>query len=333
LTASTFRYGKGKGLYELERISDSSKQIVTRLRGYGNETNLPSRYYATLNMQVFANALVAANGMVTVNLKYRTDYFLEVSPAGESFLTTKIGDTEYPNSVVRINGLDGNVIVDTRTSVPIAAGTKIYFLDNVKKDAFPTENRDYSTNNLPDNMAVSRLMLPGFPNQSLADWVEAHKDDADKDWLRAAITAGFEFSTNQYRPYIDSPNKEEYEIRPASIYFDGSDETDDIYPTIEEMEYQGHRIDQVVEAEQITDNGVFTKEGDIPDFKITLPDLGFNLLEYYEDGASIDMKSGMCGARSFEFAKKPTRDAQTGRWVCTVKRVHDDALDLWFPYN
>jgi hypothetical protein len=45
------------------------------------------------------------------------------------------------------------------------------------------------------------------------------------------------------------------------------------------------------------------------------------------------MKSGMCGARSFEFAKKPTRDAQTGHWICTVKRVHDDALDLWFPYN
>ncbi len=237
-TANTFRYGKGKGLYEIERIAESEQQIVTRLRAYGSEDNLPSHYYSTI-----------------------TD----------------------PSS------------------------------------------------NLPNNMAVSRLMLPGFPNQSLADWVDEHKNLEGFEWLLTAVNEGFKFSTEVYRPYIDSPNISEYGIRPSSIYFDGSNETENIHPTIEGMEYQQAPIDEIYSAESISDNGVYKAGESVNHFTITLPELGFKLNEVYEDGASIDMKNGMCGARSFKITNVPSKD-KDGRWVCEVERVHDDSLDMWFPY-
>ncbi|SHL74061.1 hypothetical protein SAMN04488494_0617 [Xylanibacter ruminicola] len=233
-TASKFRYGKGNGLYEIERIAESDQQIVTRLRAYGSEDNLPSRYYAN------------------------------------------------------------------------------------------------TTEDMPNNMAVSKLMLPGFPTQSLADWVDAHKNAAGYEWLLDAVNEGFAFSKDAHRPYIDSPNIKEYGIRPSSIIFDGSEDKENIHPTIEGMVYDGKAIDEIYAADQIEDNGVSTENPN--NFKITLPALGFDLGKVYEDSASIDIKNGMCGARSFKMVSAPTKNSD-GRWVCTVERVHDDVLDLWFPYN
>lgn len=40
----TFEYGKGKGLYSIERENVSSKDIVTRLYPYGSQENLPKNY-------------------------------------------------------------------------------------------------------------------------------------------------------------------------------------------------------------------------------------------------------------------------------------------------
>lgn len=40
----TFKYGKGNGLYEIERTSDSDTGIVTKLRAYGSDRNLDYSY-------------------------------------------------------------------------------------------------------------------------------------------------------------------------------------------------------------------------------------------------------------------------------------------------
>lgn len=40
----TFEYGKGKGLYSIDRISVVDKAVVTRLRCYGSKENLPLNY-------------------------------------------------------------------------------------------------------------------------------------------------------------------------------------------------------------------------------------------------------------------------------------------------
>lgn len=41
---NVFEYGKGKGLYEIERISDADTGIVTKLRAYGGTRNLDYSY-------------------------------------------------------------------------------------------------------------------------------------------------------------------------------------------------------------------------------------------------------------------------------------------------
>ena len=40
----TFKYGKGKGLYEITRTNVDSSKIITRLRAYGAATNIPADY-------------------------------------------------------------------------------------------------------------------------------------------------------------------------------------------------------------------------------------------------------------------------------------------------
>ena len=52
-TDDIFKYGKGKGLYELERTVDGEQQVVTKLYAYGTGTNLPTRYYANLGKQPY----------------------------------------------------------------------------------------------------------------------------------------------------------------------------------------------------------------------------------------------------------------------------------------
>jgi len=42
--ASTFEYGKGKGLYSIDRNSVTDAAVVTRLRCYGSDKNIPSGY-------------------------------------------------------------------------------------------------------------------------------------------------------------------------------------------------------------------------------------------------------------------------------------------------
>lgn len=44
--AGEFRYGRGKGLYSLEKIGVSNTSIVTRLYGFGSADNLPAGYRA-----------------------------------------------------------------------------------------------------------------------------------------------------------------------------------------------------------------------------------------------------------------------------------------------
>ena len=196
-SATSFRYGKGNGLYEIERIGDSEQQIITRLRAYGSETNLPSRYYANLNMAIFGYALAEGEGDVSIDVDFRQDYFLNSFYSGQTDVSVRIGSTNYPNAAAWINGDTGKIIVHTGTSDHIAQNAKIYFTSGVDKDKWPSDHREYGTSNLPDNMAVSRLMLPGFPNQSLATWVENHRSQQGYEWLQDAVDAGFTFSQDK----------------------------------------------------------------------------------------------------------------------------------------
>lgn len=177
---------------------------------------------------------------------------------------------------------------------------------------------------IPDNMAVQNLMLPSFP-----------------------------YTTQD--PYIDSANKAALGIREGTIFFDGSQEgLEEIYPSIEGMTAEQLKaagvpcnstgaLDEIVGAEQMTDNGVGDiNEGETettatpPTFKVTLKDLGFDINDHRAtEAATLSFKTGMLGGREFEIVgcKKIESNGKVTGYELELNRVYDDGIKLWFPYK
>lgn len=170
---------------------------------------------------------------------------------------------------------------------------------------------------VPDNMAVSTLMLPSFPKTTLD-------------------------------PYIDSGNIGELGVREGVVYFDGSGDNEEIYPTMEGMTAEDLRaagvsisldegdngnLDEVFAADAVEADGYVAQGQTVSPstFKITLKDIGFDINgQLTSSTAKISMKDGMCGGREFEI----TSCAKSGnKYVLTCKRTLDSDLDLYFPYK
>lgn len=176
---------------------------------------------------------------------------------------------------------------------------------------------------IPDNMAVQYLMLPEFP-----------------------------YTTQD--PYIDSPNIAKLGIREGTVFFDGSGELEEIYPSIEGMTAEQLKaagvpcnstgaLDEIVSAEQMTDNGVGEiNEGETqttakpPTFKVALKDLGFDINDHLTtETATLSFKTGMLGGRDFEIVgrKKIESGGKVTGYELELNRVYDDGIKLWFPYS
>lgn len=170
---------------------------------------------------------------------------------------------------------------------------------------------------VPDNMAVSTLMLPSFPKTTLD-------------------------------PYIDSGNIGELGVREGVVYFDGSGDNEEIYPTMEGMTAENLRaagvsvsldegdngnLDEVFAADAVEADGYVAQGQTVSPstFKITLKDIGFDINgQLTSSTAKISMKDGMCGGREFEI----TGCAKSGnKYVLTCKRTLDSDLNLYFPYK
>lgn len=231
-----FEYGRGNGLYEIEQNADSEQKVITRLRAYGSEKNLPSHYYADIS------------------------------------------------------------------------------------------------DNLPNNMAINRLMLPGFPSMSLNDYYNSLSKE-DKAYVNPKGKK-YIFSTDKYRPYVDSVNISKIGLHSSSQFFDTDDKTNgiiEICPTIEEMVIGGVRVDEINEGVAPADNGRFEDGQNVANVDIYLsPNIDFDITGLKQSDFSISMKDGMCGGRTFTVA---ATNKVGNRWRLTIERVKDSALDLWFPYQ
>lgn len=367
-TSHIFEYGKGKGLYQIEQNADSEQAITTRLRAYGSSKNLPNRYYATLNLQTFATVVsIDSKGMskgnynvyAQLDLPFSISYFYnplyDFKDGRKSYLVTLMcGGQKVQASVFKTKGATTtsffaahnntadfashkNSLDDIRKfGDAVKTGEKVIFLFGVKKESFPKDYKSYATDNLPNNMAIDRLMLPGFPNKSLKQWWSEQSEEA-----KQRIYKGDKvhlFSENKYRPYIDSANVREIGVRPNSVYFDNKDiqqGIEDIYPTIEKMEINGIRIDEVKSADTVEDNGVFKDGSTIPNFHIYLKaaiDFDINdLIGNSTEQPTISMKDGMCAGRAFQIGAVSKQN--DGSWELTCQRVKDESLNLYFPYN
>lgn len=360
-----FKYGLGNGLYEIVQNADSDQSVVTRLRAYGSEKNLPSHYYADLGVKYVANItkVVGASTNVTLelDLDYIETYFKNprkyiVSPeTGEQsfgwvlkvtfdFKTeitgyvTQTYDSKKCRFYSELKGTqtdtgdeESKEKLDAFIAQVKAGNTKMYITSGLNKKAVPSSMKEYAKN-LPNNMSINRLMLPGFPHVSLSDFYNSLTNE-EKKYVNPTGRQ-HKFSTDPHRPYIDSINIEQIGLRSASQFFETDDKTNgviEIYPTIEEMEIGGVRVDEIDEGVAPDDDGRFGDNETVKNVDIYLKKaIDFDINDLKDDDFSISMKDGMCGGRTFKVASSAKID---GRWRLTIERVKDDALELWFPYK
>lgn len=357
-----FKYGLGNGLYEIVQNADSDQSVVTRLRAYGSEKNLPSHYYADLGVKYVANItkVVTATTYVDLNIDidYVETYFKNKRKYGESqeqsfgwvlqvtfdFQTIITGyvTQAYDSKKCRFYSELKGTQTDTGDEVSkekldafiaqVKAGnTKMYITSGLNKKAVPSSMKEYAKN-LPNNMSINRLMLPGFPHVSLSDFYDSLTEQ-EKKYVNPTGKQ-HRFSTDPHRPYIDSINIDQIGLRSASQFFDTDDKTNgvvEIYPTIEEMEIGGVRVDEINEGVAPDDDGRFGDNETVKNVDIYLKKaIDFDINDLKDDDFSISMKDGMCGGRTFKVASSAKID---GRWRLTIERVKDDALELWFPYK
>lgn len=355
-TGNIFKYGKDNGLYEIEQNSESDQMIITKLRAYGSNRNLPNSYYATLDAVPYAIAggFSESEGEGGYQLaikidktKYEgafTNVNYEVTEGfKECFVGCSIGSLSFSASVYMVKttaGMSDNTLVITDKATAqevkplIGDNTRITFTSGANAHGFNGNRLDYSSS-LPNNMACDRVMLPGFPKQSLREWWNS-QSEAKKAWLNPGGKAHI-FSDEVHRPYVTSLNVNKIGVRPASAFFDQDDKVNgivDIYPTIEEMEVGGVRIDEIDTGTSVEDNGVFAdvESSTIPNAVIYLKkEINFDINELKESDFSISMKDGMCAGRSFKIAS--CRKEKDGRWRLQVEREPDNSLGLYFPYN
>lgn len=358
-----FKYGLGNGLYEIVQNADSDQSVVTRLRAYGSEKNLPSHYYADLGVKYVANITKVVGASTNVELELDLDYIETyfknprkyiVSPeTGEQssgwvlkvtfdfkteitgYVTQGYGSkkcrfySELKGTQTDTGDEESKEKLDAFIAQVKAGNTKMYITSGLNKKNVPSSMKEYAKN-LPNNMSINRLMLPGFPHVSLSDFYNTLTDE-EKKYVNPTGRQ-HKFSTDPHRPYIDSINIEQIGLRSASQFFDTDDKTNgviEIYPTIEEMEIGGVRVDEIDKGVAPDDDGRFGETVKNVDIYLKKA-IDFDINDLKDDDFSISMKDGMCGGRTFKVASSTKID---GRWRLTIKRVKDDALELWFPYK
>lgn len=354
-TSNIFKYGKDKGLYEIEQNSESDQAIVTRLRAYGSNRNLPNHYYADLGSVPFLNItgdyhdgstdsglsvmmedsvyagmftdIISDNGSNTKHCRIRG------SIGGYEFDgTLELVKKNVTRSTTRLLA-EGKEVSDAIKAKIDAGIVEVDFIRGANKAKFDGNRINY-VSNLPNNMACDRLMLPGFPNKSLKEWWDAQSAEK-KAWLNPSGKEHI-FSNDIYRPYVDSLNIEKIGVRPSSVFFDQDDKVNgivEIHPTIEEMEVDGVRIDEIYTGTNVEDDGRFGDDvSDIANVAIYLSSkINFDIRGLMQDDFTIHMKDGMCAGREFKVAGCTKQN--DGSWKLMIERKPDDSLNLYFPYN
>lgn len=360
-----FKYGLGNGLYEIVQNADSDQSIVTRLRAYGSEKNLPSHYYADLGVKYVANITKVVGASTNVTLELDLDYIetyfknkrkyivpgesqeqsfgwiLQVTFDFQTIITGYVTQTynskkcrfysEYKGTQIDSGDEESRENLNTFIAQVKEGNTKMYITSGLNKKNVPSSMKEYAEN-LPNNMSINRLMLPGFPHVSLSDFYDSLTEQ-EKKYVNPTGKQ-HRFSTDPHRPYIDSINIDQIGLRSASQFFETDDKANgviEIYPTIEEMEIGGVRVDEIDEGVAPDDDGRFGDNETVKNVDIYLKKaIDFDINDLKDNDFSISMKDGMCGGRTFKVASSTKVD---GRWRLTIERVKDDALELWLPYK
>lgn len=200
---------------------------------------------------------------------------------------------------------------------------------------------------ISESMYLPNLMLPMLRDASLIGKTgDLYNEDGV---LCGTYKLG---GTKGEDAYIDSIGGiEKYGINEGTVFFDndGSENDDDnIYPSMEGMtakalidagysitldEGDNGNLDEILSAEQMTDDGIIENEGGNigqKTFSVALKDIGFNISDYLLPGetAKISFKSGALVGREFDI----TSITKSGKkQVLTLARYLDDDIQWVFP--
>lgn len=370
-----FKYGKGNGLYEIERTSDDSERIITKLFAYGSDKNLPLNYYANIGKKMKFSLITKTDrggiiGNETLalwtdipwtasldNAFAPSDYTVRLEFTNQSqqyFAATfgVMGDT-YTYGDEKD---DDSTVLDHTTKYllfyilsqhqyaesfygAVSADDKIYIASGVNLNKLPESMIETpALYDYPALLSISRLMLPGFPSQSLFDWVVNH-GATNIDYVNyKAKWHGHTayFSTDPHNPWIMSLRADEIGVREGTVNFDGSAGEDEVFPTIEgRVDGSFNRADAVAWAEQMEDNGYL---GENPKDSAKLFKFRPNMVDGIfidwtdNDGdVAVTMKDGPCVGREFKMNSAKLND--DGEWEITLERQQDTSLLRYFPYK
>lgn len=325
--------------------SDHTRSSNVKMEAYSTVSSIESKSYTqdtNLSIAFIIPVEYAAAGLLLPSDTY--PYQCVNLKIGESKVSGYVEEAQNGKCLIRVQWLpndfedtnENNIQEYSQTAAAafynlIAVGSKVY-INGVNTKTFPTVESQYQPQELPNNMSVNRLMLPGFPSMSLYDWVKANGGTGCNDNTGQATWRGYTaiFSRDKNRPFIMSINADELGVREASKTFDGSDDTEEIFPTLE-----GTGYDIIQHADVVEDNGLFAEGSTAPTINLTIPLLD-QLDQLVNDGTenggspTISMKDGYCGGRDFPIKKVTKKD---GRWVVLCERAYDSAIELYFPYS
>ncbi len=207
------------------------------------------------------------------------------------------------------------------------------------KQIDPSTSQPY----IPNSLYVTNLMLPSFLENGGDSYIDSFSDSNLYDGGFANTTNfTYFFDGNSASPSpitetLDGGDADDVVspidiigTREASVYFDGSDNRENIHPTIKGMTYQqlvdagipitkhpndDGNLDEIYSCINPSDTGILPDDGSELDgsFVLYLKDLGFDLSEKDSSGnyiyastdgeMAISITNGLCAGRSFTIAK------------------------------
>lgn len=387
-----FSCGIGRGLLSITRTSDTNQKVITRLRAFGNTTNVPTNYYKYLCMKIMREYVVPTDLEMTLTVFDRTKWYvttltlhdkwaqdglsysckaetpprnsyedfdkfikymhptLEITYDGDKVVYATVGKWEYEGKTtyryIVVDEAFWHYMSNRRPEGKVTlsfGGTSALnynYIVNTHKGAMTSAN-------YPNNMAITRLMLPGFP---IGD-KETDKDGeikTDCGYVDKAYE-GYKLIVTSNDVYIESPQKKIAGLREGSVYIDGTDNevTDyNVYPSIEDMTVEdlnkagiypvlddgdNGKLNQVAKSSKIEDNGDSDyNTGQASETFVWIKDLGFNIWDYRtgSETPNIYLKSGRCVGRTFDI-KNCIRDGN--KYKLTIIRKSDNDLNILYP--
>lgn len=387
-----FSCGIGRGLLSITRASDTNQKVITRLRAFGNTTNVPTNYYKYLCMKIMREYVVPTDLEMTLTVFDRTKWYVTTLTLHDKWAQDGLSYScktetpprdsyedfdkfiKYMHPTLEIT-YDGNKVVYATVGKWEYEGKTTYryivvdeafwhYMSNRRPEGKVTLsfggtsalNYNYIVNthkgamtsaNYPNNMAITRLMLPGFP---IGD-KETDKDGeikTDCGYVDKAYE-GYKLIVTSNDVYIESPQKNIAGLREGSVYIDGTDNevTDyNVYPSIEDMTVEdlnkagiypvlddgdNGKLNQVANASKIEDNGDSDyNTGQASEAFVWIKDVGFNIWDYRtgSETPNIYLKSGRCVGRTFDI-KNCIRDGN--KYKLTIIRKSDNDLNVLYP--